>query len=163
MTKITHARLKELIRYEPETGEFYRIKKTRNSEVGKVTFSISDGRYARLTVDWYRDYAHRFAWFYIYGVWPSQQIDHINRIKSDNRIANLRDIHVSINQHNVIAPSSNNTSGYRGVTFNHGKWEAKIAVNKRTIRLGRYCTPSEAFGAYVKAKKQLQIGWVAAE
>ena len=47
--------------------------------------------------------AHRLAWLHVYGRWPNGPLDHINRLKNDNRIENLRETDDALNQHNVVA------------------------------------------------------------
>ena len=61
-------------------------------------------------------YAHRVAWFLNYGKWPSNQIDHINGNRLDNKIINLRDVEQCINSKNINKLSTN-TSGFTGVVF----------------------------------------------
>jgi hypothetical protein len=84
------ALLRELI-YYPETGQFIRRVDTGGREVsGKVAGSLGSDGYIYIMVLGLRFKAHRLAWFYVHGTWPPDQIDHINRIKDDNRIENLR-------------------------------------------------------------------------
>lgn len=61
-------------------------------------------------------YAHRLAWFYVHGGWPTYYIDHINRRKSDNRIANLREVKPFENSQNTKAVAKG-VSGRRGVKW----------------------------------------------
>lgn len=81
--------------------------------------------------------AHRLAWLYIYGEWPSDQIDHINHIRTDNRIKNLRDASSYENSKNQSIPK-NNTSGVLGVGWNKlgRKWRSNISVNGKRLHLG---------------------------
>lgn len=92
--------------------------------------------------------AHRLAWLYVYGEWPKNQIDHINRIKTDNKIKNLRDVTNSTNQHNN-AIRRHNTSGTTGVMTLKSKnsWGAQIYVNNKRIYLGVFKTKEEAISA----------------
>jgi len=90
--------------------------------------------------------AHRLAWMYVHGYMPVEQIDHINRVRNDNRISNLRLASQKQNNENKSL-GRNNTSGVTGVTFqkNHGKWRAFIGHNNREIYLGEYDSFDEAF------------------
>ena len=99
---------------------------------------------------------HRLAWLMVNRVWPNGQIDHINGMKADNRIANLRVVNNSQNKQNVTAPVSN-TSGYLGVSYHKksGKWAANIKLNGRSTYLGVYDNPDIASKAYIEAKSRL--------
>ena len=89
---ITHDRLLSILSYDKESGKFRRYK-------GKPVASGANTEYVRIKVDGYDYYAHRLAWFYVYGEWPTM-IDHINRDKHDNRIVNLREATYSENSLN---------------------------------------------------------------
>jgi len=109
----------------------------------------------RLTVDGKPRsyYEHRLVWFIFNGHLPEMETDHINRIKSDNRIENLRDVPASVNQHNV-GVGKTNTSGYQGVAFRDGSYQAKIRINNVRLHLGCFRTPEDASKAYLSAKQQ---------
>ena len=95
---------------------------------------------------------HRLAWLFVNGGWPENHIDHINEIKNDNRISNLREATSSQNQRNRGA-QKNNTSGFKGVSFfkRNGKWKSTICVNSNKKHLGYFDNPEEAHQAYCKA------------
>lgn len=80
-------------------------------------------------------------------------VDHINRNPKDNRKSNLRFVTLAKNAQN-ISPQKNNTSGYRGVWCEHGKWKAAIKVNYKKISLGTYADIKEAARAYNRAAEQ---------
>jgi hypothetical protein len=103
-------------------------------------------------VDGHTYHEHRLAWFYMKGVWPKGDIDHIKGDKSDNRITNLREATTSQNKANERI-RVNNTSGYKGVTWHRKrrKWEAHIGVNGKGLTLGYFDSPERAFIAYMKA------------
>ena len=98
--------------------------------------------------------AHRLAWSLHYQEMPSQDIDHINGIKTDNRICNLRLVTVRQNQYNQRKPRIDNKSGYLGVTVYKDKWMASIKINSKTKHLGYFSTPQEANEAYINAKRK---------
>lgn len=81
--------------------------------------------------------AHRVAWAHHYGKWPILNLDHINGIKTDNRIENLREATVAQNGHNV-GLTKRNASGVRGVFWHRGakKWQASIHYLGQDIYLG---------------------------
>ena len=156
---LTQQRLKELLNYDPLTGEFtraittgYRGCKKAGTQVG----TISRG-YCYLTIDNKIYAAHRAAWLYVYGILPTKNIDHIDGDASNNKIDNLRECNQSQNMQNIGKPS-NNTSGYLGVCYVQGKskpWKAQIILNRKNHHLGYYETPQEAHQAYLDAKARL--------
>ena len=110
-----------------------------------------------MQIDGRRYLAHRLAWFYVYGEWPRKGLDHINRDRLDNRIANLREADHAQNVQNR-GPMSNNKSGFKGVFFNprHTQpWQAQITARGQYFNLGRYATAEEAHEAYKEAAARL--------
>lgn len=89
--------------------------------------------------------AHQLAWYLYYNKCPIL-LDHINRIKDDNRIENLREV---TNQENMF---NNNCSGYSW-RKNRNMWVSTIKVDNKSIYLGSFCTEEEAHQAYLNAKK----------
>ena len=98
--------------------------------------------------------AHRVAWLLHYGVWPSGQVDHKNGDRSDNRIANLRDVTNAENGRNQKR-HRDNTSGVTGVCWHRasGKWNARIKVGARNKSLGLFAD----FDAAVSARKAAEV------
>jgi hypothetical protein len=88
---LTAERLREQLRYDAETGVFTRRVESGHACVGDVAGSVHSTGYVRIGIDGWKYTAHHLAWLYVHGVWPSDQIEHINRKRSDNRIANLRE------------------------------------------------------------------------
>jgi HNH endonuclease len=82
---------------------------------------------------------------------PIGVVDHRDRNRANNRIANLRDVSMSLNAQNRPALQRNNSSGIRGVWFNRGRWRARIGVDNQLIDLGRFDTHEEAIRAYTSA------------
>jgi hypothetical protein len=99
--------------------------------------------------------AHRVAWCLHYGEWPDGFIDHINGIRDDNRIENLRSVDHSTNCRNR-GMYSTNTSGFTGVSFDKrsGKWRAGYRKNNRYHELGYYNCPTAAAVAVAKARSE---------
>ena len=152
---ITAEKLRELLHYDPETGIFTRKVSTSNSvKVGDITGCPSGPGYLLISVRSRRYQAHRLAWLYVYGEWPKDQLDHINRIRTDNRIANLRDVTQKQNHQNRSKPS-NNTSGHTGVYWDKrdSKWRAEIKHNQKHIYLGYFTDIEEAVAARKAAEK----------
>jgi hypothetical protein len=160
MTELTQDRLKEVLSYDPDTGIFTNLTQRGSSAVGTTAGWRHDG-YIRIKID-YKDYmAHRLVWLYIYGELPEEFLDHINEIRDDNRIVNLRMATHQENQHNRSSPKSNGTSGYLGVSWRKDckKWQAQIRLNGRDKYLGHFNTAEQASEAYLKAKRDLHTFW----
>jgi len=160
---LTAERLRELLHYDPDTGIFTRrVRTSTSTRVGEVAGTVrGTGGYRCVPVDGKRYAEHRLAWFYVYGRWPTEQIDHINGIRIDNRIVNLRDASGSMNRENQrAARSDNRSSGILGVCYCklHKKWKASIRV-KGVLKHIKYCaTAEEARDAYIRAKRALHEG-----
>jgi len=88
---------------------------------------------------------HRVAWFLHYGVWPVAEIDHINRVRSDNKITNLRDVSRNVQNKNT-SRRCDNTSGKTGVYFckRAKKWVATLQEDGVRRRLGNFKSLEEA-------------------
>jgi hypothetical protein len=148
---ITQERLKSLLTYDPDTGEFrWRAATAIRTKVGSVAGAISNRGYVRIQIDKRIYPAHRLAWLYTYGEWPKGVVDHINQNKSDNRLDNLRDASLSINARNCKL-RKNNSSGYKGVSYwaRRRKWAAQIRVEGKNKLLGMFDTAADASAAYV--------------
>lgn len=153
---LTQERLKELLDYDPETGVFIRKIKKGGMPAGSVAGSADACGYIVISIDGKRHKAHRLAWLWVYGELPKKDIDHINRIPCDNRIANLREVNKKQNAWNTDM-KKNNASGFLGV-YKHkqcARWGAKICVNRKQHYLGLFDTPEEAHAAYMRAKEKL--------
>lgn len=155
-------KIKEVLRYDPETGIF-RWKKPTSNRVreGEEAGTPHPAGYIKIMVFGKRFYAHRLAWMFVYGVEPENEIDHIDGIKTNNRIANLRDVPMSINRQNVRKPRRDNLlTGLLGVSQNKrtGKFTARIQTGGEYIHLGTFSTPEEAHSAYLDAKRTLHAG-----
>lgn len=147
---ISQEELKQLICYDPDTGFF--IWKKTNKRAG---YTRSDG-YVAISVKSKIYRAHRLVWLYVYGKFPDDVIDHINRIRNDNRLCNLRECTNQQNQWNRSI-HTNNKSGYPGVHWHkkNKKFNARIRINNKRIHLGSFDCPKQAYEAYLKAKSEL--------
>jgi len=142
---ITQERLKQLLHYNPETGVFTRIESNRKDRLGKQPGSRNTKGHVQIRLDGTLYVAHRLAWLYMTGKFPTNQIDHIDGDKTNNKIVNLREATNKQNQENVPL-QVNNTSGYRGVSFNKPtrKFRAYVCHNRQQITLGFFKTAEEA-------------------
>ena len=152
--ELTQARLKELLHYDPETGEFRRLIDKRNRPlVDRQPGACNTQGYRQIRLDGTLYLAHKLAWMYTTGIWPTKIIDHINRDRTDNRRGNLRLAERSENACNSKL-NSKNTSGLRGVVWSkgHRKWRAGIRAYGQRIELGLFDDLREAGEAVATAR-----------
>jgi hypothetical protein len=155
--RLTRARLRELLRYNPKTGQFrWRKRLSRSVKVGDLAGLVACNGYRRITIGGRMYSAHRLVWLYMTGKRCSVTIDHRDGDPSNNRWTNLRRATVSQNNANRRRPRRN-TSGFKGVHLcrTSGKWRAGIGNNGRIIHLGTFATPQAAHAAYVAAARKL--------
>ena len=153
-SELTAERLREVLHYNPETGEFTRLRTTSGARAGDVAGGTADG-YIRIKVDYRKYRAHRLAVLYMTGAWPKDQVDHINRNTLVNRWANLREATHAQNMANK-GLSRHNTSGMKGVRWNKymRRWHAQIEINGKGRSLGGYNTAEAAQAAYMAAARE---------
>ena len=147
-------RLKFLLSYDRNTGEFFWIKPTRNKKKNAAAGFDRGKGYRSIEIDGRTYRSQRLVWFYEYGYWPINQIDHINGNRADNRIENLREATNSQNRANSKR-QKNNQSGYKGVKRSGDKWMARIRKNRQLIYLGLFETAASAHAAYAAAAQEL--------
>jgi hypothetical protein len=156
---LTVERVRELFTYDAETGLFTRvIRSAANAPAGSVAGGPSGYGYWRVSIDGERYQAHRLAWFYTHGGWPSADIDHINGDRSDNRLANLRDVSRTVNNQNRKTAKRGTKVGLLGVTRNGSGYMSQIKIDGAYKYLGTYRTPVEAHEAYINAKRVFHPG-----
>ena len=156
-TNLTPERLKELLHYDEDTGIFTRIKQVGSRGlVGDIAGSLNHG-YLQIMVDGEIYLSHRLAWLYVNGVWPKDQIDHIDGTRSNNRILNLREATMSENLQNLRKALSSNKTGLLGASWHkcRSKFQAQIVINRKKHHLGYFDNAQTAHHAYLKAKQKL--------
>ena len=139
---LTLAKLKARFRYNPMIGVF--------TKAGKSVGAITNG-HIQICIDYKRYYAHRLAWFYHYGTWPPDQIDHIDRNGLNNKIDNLR---LASNRENMCNIRKTNVpNGLPKGVFRlpSGNFAAKISLPSKQLYLGSFTTAQEAGEAYEQA------------
>ncbi len=145
-------RLREILSYCPETGTFtWKVSRGGVAKAGSHAGCVKPNGYRIIGIENKHFPAHRVAWAMHFGVWPERDIDHINRIGSDNRIANLRLATQSQNNANQGVYCTNR-HGTKGVTpLRHGRWQAQIQVNGKNHYLGSFKSKEDAAAAYAAA------------
>ena len=148
---ITQDRLKDLFDYELETGKLVWRNCARDYMNGREAGVINNRGYRYIRIDGVMRLAHRLVWLREFGTEPVN-IDHVNRVKTDNRLCNLRE--ATRQQNNANRPMAKKKSGLpHGVQrVSYSKtYRASIKVNHKSIHLGSFATPDEAREAYRKA------------
>jgi hypothetical protein len=141
--------------YDPETGELrWKKDKGRKIKRGRLAGSISNG-YVVTYIDHKKYCVHRIAWTLYYGAPPDNEIDHINGVRNDNRISNLRVVTTQENAQNAKLYCTNST-GVCGVVYRarDKAWRARVTVNYRTIELGLRADFFEAVALRKAAEKK---------
>jgi len=159
--RISLEELKVRLRYEPETGRFFRLVKLNRSVskygIGTATgYVTTTGRRVVSLAPHGLFREHRLAFLYMTGRWPGE-VDHINGDQSDNRWCNLREVTHRQNQQNKLRPYANNKVGLLGVYKKRKRFAARIVVDGKGINLGVFDCPHEAHATYMEAKKRLHI------
>jgi len=151
--KVTIERLKEVMRYEPETGRLEWKVRISCHNPGEHAGCVKMDGYVYVNLDKNRMFGHRMAWALYYGRWPEHQLDHINGVRSDNRIENLREVTGSVNQHNRRDMIRKNGS-LKGTSFRKkiGLWKAEIIIDGKRFHLGMFPSEKAAHEMYVEAK-----------
>jgi hypothetical protein len=120
----------------------------RGSNAGTIIGTMKPKGYLVAVVDGKMYRVHHLVWFWHHGSWATE-LDHINRVRHDNRIENLRPCTHTQNLGNMRP----RVHKYKGVTFckQTGKWRAQITVDYSHVCLGRHTSIEEAARAYNKA------------
>ena len=146
--KISQEQLKQLLDYDPETGIFRHRRDRGNRVKAGTAVGCRYKGYIRISINRKSYRGHRLAWLYVYGHFPEMDIDHINGIRHDNRIVNLR--LATQAQNNFNARTKVGASGIRGVHWHKKKqkWHAQATLNYKRIHLGFFDEKEDAAEAY---------------
>lgn len=144
--------LRKKLNYDPATGEFTWAYSRGPIKIGQAAGRILKDGYRSIQFNGREWMAHCLAWAYVYGSLPSEQIDHRNLIKDDNRIGNLRAGN-QVQQQGNTQVSCRNKSGLKGVRWypERQRWRAEIRINGRSVYLGDHRTKEDAAAAYAQA------------
>ena len=128
----------------PKTHGWFRWKISRGNKtkIGDVVGCLGSDGYWSIQIDGKRYNEHRLVWLYQRGKWPKNQLDHINRDRSDNRLINLRE---ATNQQNCCNKAGRNRIGYKNIyPTTSGNYQVQCILDNTTHCLGTYKTISEA-------------------
>lgn len=147
-------RLREVAKFNPDTGVFIRIESVANIHAGSVMGCAAKNGYLRARVDGTLYYIHRLAWLYMNGSWPDSEIDHKDGDRANNRWVNLRSANRAENKQNISSKTFN-LSGVRNVYHDKksGKWQVKIMKGYKSKSFGYFKTIEEASNAAFMAKR----------
>ena len=151
--ELTQKYLQELLEYDQDTGIFrWKVRPRYGIKNGSIAGNCRGDGYICIQIKGKIYKAHRLAWLYVYGIWPSGNIDHINRNPCDNGIINLRDTNQQVNNYNRSFTKSNKLRA-KGVVKRGSRYQATIKYNGKQEYLGRFDSIEEAQDAYNKAYK----------
>jgi len=155
--KLLYERLHELLKYNPETGEWVRkLYVNSNSQAGCVAGCIAPDGYRRIAIDGKRYKASRLAFLYMEGYFPEHEVDHINRVRHDDRWINLREATRRCNMKNCSV-RKNSKSGITGVCWDkiNNKWRVRIIdLDEKEDFVGRFKSKREAVQKRWEAEKK---------
>ena len=152
--KLTADSLRLILSYNEETGLFHWRAARPGVLVGSIAGSIEPDGYRRIRILYRKYHAGPLAWLYVTGEWPSQQVDHKNLDRSDDRFSNLRLATQSQNNANRRVAKSKSYS-VKGIYRKKGRWEASIQKDGHYQYLGRFATAEEAQRAYGAAAQEM--------
>lgn len=146
--------LTEVLSYDPLTGIFrWRVRPNKCMKVGDVCVGHDTPGYTRFKLKGKTYSAHRVAWLFVHKRWPVDCIDHINGIRTDNRIENLRECTMAQNNANRTV---RRRGGLKGAFYSKKskRWRSIISVRNERIYLGQFSSEQEAHEACADAARK---------
>lgn len=159
--KLTHETLSNVLDYNPATGVFtWKVSRSNRVKVGEragVIHRASGCRY--ISIDTEKMVAHRVAWFYVHSRWPNTDVRPLDGNYDNCAITNLVEVSRIELAHSRSGTSTNNTSGYRGVSkAPRNKWQAKITWNYKHFILGASFETAEAASEmFEEAERRMKL------
>ena len=138
--------------YDPLTGKItWKVTANSRAKAGSEAGTKLDTGYRQIRYQGKTWKSHVLGWYLHHGVWPTE-LDHINHVRDDNRLVNLREITRKQNNHNCTKP---NKTGFKGVQrTKNGKFQAMIRINGKKTYLGVFNTPELAHARYLQEAKR---------
>jgi hypothetical protein len=153
---MSQAFLKTQLHYDPESGIFTWLPNRPHAKRSGGPAGVEASGYIQILVGGRAYLAHRLVWLYVHGEWPQHQIDHMNGVRSDNRLCNLRDVPAMVNHQNLR--TTKNRTGFMGVGKSKRRFYASIQAEGKYHYLGHFPTAEQASVAYLEAKRRLHVG-----
>ncbi len=143
------------LHYDPDTGFFTWTKSRGNRKAGSRAGHVNGDGYVRIAIKLHYYSAHRLAWLATHGYWPPGDIDHINGVRDDNRIINLRSATRAQNAQNRFK-STRSGLGLKGTGYDvaSGRWWAGIKKGWKRLHLGCFDTAEAAHATYCAAAQK---------
>lgn len=166
--ELSQCELKRILRYDCESGHFFWLERTlsefKSASRGKAwntkyagTVAGTDKGDGYITISIHKKLyaAHRLAWLYTHRQLPPEFIDHVNRIRNDNRLSNLRLASHAENRRNRGA-GKNSCSGIKGVFWDYrtDKWIARGNADHKIYWLGRHENIADAILARIRFEQE---------
>lgn len=151
-------KLKKVLAYDGETGALtWLVSVAKNVKAGAKAGCLKENGYIQIGFAGRVYTAHRLAFALTYGEWPPEMVDHINGVRSDNRMQNLRMVSCSENMQNIKRAPKSSSTGLLGATPNRNRtgFRSFIRAGGEKRYLGVYATAEEASQAYLAAKRVL--------
>ena len=153
---INYEQARKLFDYRDDGCLIWRITKSKNVPAGRVAGTQYKNWYSQVRVDGILYMTHRIIWLWHHGYMPEGELDHINKMKHDNRIENLREVSHQCNLRNT-GNHKDNKSGVKGVYKSEGwsQWLAFIVLKNKQRKLGMHDSFDEAVLARLAAEQCL--------
>ena len=156
-TMPSQAYLKELFNYDPETGYLFNKKPRAGVTVGSRAGSVDSWGHRQIKIDGKTYQEHRIVWLWWYGALPPCQLHHINKMRADNRVENLKEAPRDNydNQQDTLL-RKDNISGVKGVCWlaRYNKWQVQIQTDNKKKHIGLYTCLLDAVSARFAAERR---------
>ena len=146
------------LKYDASSGYMTWTTHKRRTMLGTQAKSLDAAGYVQVCIKGKQFKGHRLAWLIYHGEWPAGDIDHINGIRTDNRIENLRVVTNAINCQNKRKALPSSKTGILGVVKVGERFHSSIYTNRKKTFLGSFDSAEQAHAAYIAAKRQLHVG-----
>jgi len=152
-TTLTAVVLRTLLHYEPAQGVFTWLVDIGPVRIGQVAGAFNKNGYLKIQINGQKHRANRLAWLWVHGEWPVGVVDHKDGNTKNDRFANLRDVTRIANQQNQRQAHKSSGTKLLGVSMHYGKYQARIRIGGKQVRLGTFETAEAAHAAYLSAKR----------
>jgi hypothetical protein len=128
--------VKHYLDYNADIGVLiWKRARSNRAPAGSKAGCLNTTGYLVAQIDGQLMYCHHLAWVLHYNEWPSKEVDHVNGVRNDNRIVNLRLASSNQNKFNMRL-NVRNTSGVKGVSWDdvRKKWAVSVKAGTKRYR-----------------------------